>query len=78
MKPDRQAQRLGPGTGRIKWFSAEKGYGFISMDDGRECFVHKTQCTATFREGDEIAFELYDGARGLHARKVIPLSEYAL
>jgi CspA family cold shock protein len=54
--------------GKVKWFNAEKGYGFIEGQDGKEVFVH---CSAieeegfkTLDEGKEGEYEVVEGARG--------------
>jgi cold shock protein len=64
--------------GRVKWFSNEKGYGFIDMgDDDEDVFVHYTAILGdgyrTLRQGERVQFDLYDGERGPQARNVIRL-----
>ena len=60
--------------GTVKWFSPEKGYGFISRDDGDDVFVHHTGITGEgFRsldEGQRVEFEITDGKKGLQAVNV--------
>jgi len=61
-------------TGVIKWFSSKKGYGFITMDDGQEVFVHYSAIDGSgFRsleQGERVEFEISQGPKGLQAAKV--------
>ena len=62
-------------NGTVKWFNAEKGYGFISNDEGGEdVFVHFSAIQAdgfkTLNEGQKVDFEIIDGARGPQAANV--------
>jgi len=61
-------------TGKVKWFSPEKGYGFILMDSATEVFVHYTSIiTDGFRilhNGEQVEFELVETERGFQARDV--------
>lgn len=66
-------------TGRVKWFDAVKGYGFITADDGSgDAFVHQTDIVAkgyrTLSEGDLVEFEPEPGDRGIKARNVRALT----
>ncbi len=61
--------------GTVKWFSQEKGYGFITPDDGGEdLFVHYSAIEGTeFRdleEGEKVSYEVTEGRRGLQATNV--------
>ena len=61
--------------GTVKWFNAEKGYGFISNDEGGEdVFVHFSAIQAegykTLEEGQEVEFEVVQGAKGPQAANV--------
>lgn len=60
--------------GKVKWFNAEKGYGFIVSEDGKEVFVHYSSIVAdgyrTLNEGDEVTFEVVDGDKGQQAKDV--------
>ncbi|MFZ0889020.1 MAG: cold shock domain-containing protein [Candidatus Binataceae bacterium] len=62
-------------TGVVKWFSSKKGYGFITMEDGQEVFVHYSSIDgASFRSlerGEAVEFEVARGPKGLQAAKVI-------
>jgi CspA family cold shock protein len=64
--------------GRVKWFNEKKGYGFISRDDGSDVFVHfsaiKRDGFKSLNEGDEVEFEVSQGAKGLQATNVIVVS----
>ena len=61
--------------GTVKWFNAEKGFGFIAQDGGGEdVFVHFSAIAMdgfkTLAEGQEVEFEIQTGAKGLHAANV--------
>ncbi len=64
-------------TGKVKWFSAEKGYGFIESDGGGDVFVHFSAIQGegfkTLEEGQNVEFEVVEGNRGLQAANVIRL-----
>jgi len=61
--------------GRVKWFSQEKGYGFIEREGGSDVFVHysaiQQEGFKTLSEGEEVEFDLVEGTRGPQAANVI-------
>jgi CspA family cold shock protein len=61
-------------NGKVKWFNAEKGFGFIETEDGNDVFVHYSAIQAegfkTLEEGQEVKFEVVEGARGPQAANV--------
>ncbi len=60
--------------GTVKWFNAEKGFGFISQDNGADVFAHFTQIQSDgFRsldEGQKVSFDIEEGQRGLQATNI--------
>ena len=60
--------------GKVKWFSAEKVYGFIEREDGGDVFVHFSAIQEdgfkSLTEGQEVEFDIVDGARGPQAANV--------
>lgn len=61
-------------NGTVKWFNDEKGFGFISMEDGEDAFVHHSEIQMegfkSLDEGDEVEFELVHNDRGPAAKSV--------
>jgi cold shock protein len=62
-------------TGTVKWFSNEKGYGFITQDDGgKDVFVHHSAITGegykSLAEGAKVEYEVEEGPKGPQARTV--------
>ena len=60
--------------GKVKWFSSEKGYGFLEKEDGGDVFVHFSaildQGFKTLTEGQQVEFDIVEGARGAQAANV--------
>ena len=63
--------------GTVKWFSRDKGYGFIQGDDEKEYFVHKAALSqGTFiRENDKVSFDPAETERGMQAQNVVLLQK---
>jgi cold-shock DNA-binding domain protein len=63
--------------GTVKWFSAEKGYGFIEKEDGGDIFVHFSAIQSdgfrTLTEGQSVTFDVVEGERGQQAANVVAL-----
>ena len=62
-------------TGAVKWFNAEKGFGFIEREDGDDVFVHFSAIQGdgfkTLEEGQTVEFEITQGNRGPQASNVV-------
>jgi CspA family cold shock protein len=72
-RPDHEEERMPEGV--VKWFSSEKGYGFITPDDGgKDVFVHFSAIAGSgFRnleEGQRVSFDVQDGQKGPQAAQV--------
>ena len=63
--------------GTVKWFSNEKGYGFIEREQGEDVFVHHTKIASegyrTLTEGQRVEFDVEQGPKGLQATNVQPV-----
>jgi cold shock protein len=61
--------------GTVKWFSNEKGYGFIEREDGDDLFVHFSEIAMdgykTLTQGQRVEFEITEGDKGLQASRVM-------
>ena len=73
-------------VGRVKWFNNEKGYGFITGEDGKDVFAHfsqihystiQTDGYKTLTEGQYVEFELISTPKGFQALNVCPIKEPA-
>jgi CspA family cold shock protein len=63
--------------GTVKWFSNQKGYGFITPENGKDVFVHHTAIQGegykSLEEGQQVEFEITQGPKGEQATKVVKL-----
>jgi len=64
--------------GTVKWFNSQKGYGFITPEEGKDVFVHFTAITnvegyKTLEENQKVEFEVVDGPKGPQAANVVKL-----
>jgi CspA family cold shock protein len=61
--------------GKVKWFSNQKGYGFITPEDGPDVFVHHTAIQGdgykTLEEGQAVEFDVEQGPKGAQAKNVV-------
>ena len=61
-------------TGTVKWFNAEKGFGFISVEGGDDVFAHFSAINLdgfkTLEEGQKVSFDIVEGARGPQAANI--------
>jgi CspA family cold shock protein len=76
--PGGRNQEKNVAEGSVKWFSNEKGYGFIQQDGGDDVFVHFSEIEGdgykTLAEGQRVEFEVTEGSKGKQAQgvKVVP------
>jgi cold shock protein len=63
--------------GTVKWFNADKGFGFIEVENGDDVFVHfsaiKSEGFKTLEEGQQVEFDIVEGNRGPQADNVVKL-----
>ncbi|AYD41172.1 cold-shock protein [Clostridium fermenticellae] len=61
-------------NGTVKWFNSQKGFGFITGEDGKDVFVHFSQIQTdgykTLEEGQKVSFEVVEGPKGPQAENV--------
>ncbi len=64
-------------TGKVKWFSQEKGYGFLQQENGPDVFVHHSAIEGTgfktLNEGEPVEFDIIEEPKGLKAQNVVRL-----
>ena len=64
-------------TGTVKWFNAEKGFGFITADGGNDVFAHFSAITGegfkALDEGQKVSFDIVQGDRGAQAANIVKL-----
>ena len=64
-------------NGTVKWFNADKGFGFITGDDGVDVFAHFSQIQVdgfkTLEEGQKVSFEIAQGPKGPQAENIVVL-----
>ncbi|MCC5908911.1 MAG: cold-shock protein [Clostridiaceae bacterium] len=61
-------------NGTVKWFNAEKGFGFITGEDGKDVFAHFSQINSdgykSLEEGQKVSFNVVEGAKGPQAESI--------
>ncbi|XFA98714.1 cold shock domain-containing protein [Candidatus Izemoplasma sp. B36] len=65
-------------TGTVKWFNAEKGFGFITDENGKDVFAHFSQIQKdgfkTLEEGEAVSFDVVEGQKGPQAANIVSLN----
>lgn len=74
--PKQENVEVAPHMGRIEYFNAAKGYGFVKdTDNGEKYFFHISSAPATITEGDRVTFEIERGMRGMNAVRISVVTE---
>lgn len=64
-------------TGKVKWFNAEKGFGFITAEDGKDIFAHFSQIQKdgykALQEGEAVSFDVTEGQKGPQASNIVSI-----
>ena len=64
-------------NGKVKWFNSEKGYGFITTEDGEDLFAHFSQIQKdgfkSLEEGEAVSFDVVEGQKGPQAANIVSL-----
>jgi CspA family cold shock protein len=64
-------------TGKVKWFNAEKGFGFITAENGKDVFAHFSQIQKdgykTLEEGEAVSFDITEGQKGPQASNIVSI-----
>jgi len=64
-------------TGKVKWFNAEKGFGFITAENGEDIFAHFSQIQKdgfkSLEEGESVSFDVVEGQKGPQAANIVSL-----
>ncbi len=64
-------------TGTVKWFNSDKGWGYITGDDGEDVFAHFSQIQKegfkTLQEGQKVEFDVVKDEKGFHAENIVIL-----
>lgn len=64
-------------TGTVKWFNSEKGFGFITSEEGNDVFAHFSQIQKdgfkTLEEGEKVSFDVAEGQKGPQAENIVVL-----
>jgi len=64
-------------TGTVKWFNAEKGFGFITTENGEDVFAHFSQIQKdgfkSLEDGEAVSFDVVEGQKGLQAENIVSL-----
>ena len=74
----KESRRKKYGKRKVKWFNAEKGFGFIERENGTDVFVHFSAIAMdgykTLEEGTDVQFDIVEGMKGAQASNVTPIA----